>query len=44
MGDVEQFEYDVAVVGLAGRFPGARNVTEFWERLREGSVDRKSVV
>ncbi|MEA2692329.1 MAG: hypothetical protein QOJ16_1716, partial [Acidobacteriota bacterium] len=28
--------YDVAVVGLAGRFPGARNVSELWENLREG--------
>ena len=37
MGDVEQFDYDVAVVGLSGRFPGARNVTEFWERLCEGA-------
>lgn len=37
MGDAEQFDYDVAVVGLAGRFPGARNVAEFWERLREGA-------
>ncbi|HKV34447.1 MAG TPA: MupA/Atu3671 family FMN-dependent luciferase-like monooxygenase [Pyrinomonadaceae bacterium] len=37
MGDVEQFEYEVAVVGLSGRFPGARNVAEFWERLCEGA-------
>ena len=33
----EQFEYDVAVVGLAGRFPGARNVAEFWDRLCDGA-------
>ncbi|MGW9434791.1 type I polyketide synthase [Streptomyces sp. NPDC055607] len=26
----------VAVVGLAGRFPGARTVEEFWENLRAG--------
>ena len=26
----------VAVVGLAGRFPGARNVDEFWNNLRNG--------
>src|SRR5262245_52251216 len=26
----------VAVIGLAGRFPGARNVEEFWANLREG--------
>jgi len=27
---------DVAVIGMAGRFPGARNVEEFWELLAEG--------
>jgi non-ribosomal peptide synthase protein (TIGR01720 family) len=27
---------EVAVVGLAGRFPGARNVEEFWRNLRDG--------
>ncbi len=26
----------VAIVGLAGRFPGARNVDEFWRNLVEG--------
>jgi acyl transferase domain-containing protein/thioesterase domain-containing protein len=26
----------IAVIGMAGRFPGARNVTEFWENLRGG--------
>ncbi len=26
----------VAVVGMAGRFPGARNVNELWRLLREG--------
>jgi amino acid adenylation domain-containing protein len=26
----------VAIVGLAGRFPGARNVDEFWANLRQG--------
>lgn len=27
---------DVAVVGMAGRFPGARNLDELWEVLRDG--------
>ena len=27
---------DVAIVGLAGRFPGARNVEELWRNLRAG--------
>ncbi|HEX2188125.1 MAG TPA: type I polyketide synthase, partial [Longimicrobiaceae bacterium] len=26
----------VAVIGMAGRFPGARDVEEFWRNLREG--------
>ncbi len=25
-----------AVVGMAGRFPGARNLSEFWQNLRDG--------
>ena len=27
---------DVAVIGLAGRYPGAENVQEFWNLLKEG--------
>ncbi len=26
----------VAIIGMAGRFPGARNVAEFWTNLRNG--------
>ena len=26
----------IAIVGMAGRFPGARDVEEFWRNLREG--------
>jgi len=26
----------IAIVGMAGRFPGARNVAEFWQILRNG--------
>ncbi|HKN82572.1 MAG TPA: beta-ketoacyl synthase N-terminal-like domain-containing protein, partial [Pyrinomonadaceae bacterium] len=26
----------IAVIGMAGRFPGARSIDEFWERLRDG--------
>jgi acyl transferase domain-containing protein len=29
MGDIE----NIAIVGLAGRFPGARNIAEFWHNL-----------
>ena len=27
---------EIAIVGLAGRFPGARNINAFWENLRDG--------
>ena len=27
---------EIAVIGLAGRFPGARDVNQFWENLRDG--------
>ena len=27
---------DIAIVGMAGRFPGAKNVREFWENLKNG--------
>jgi acyl transferase domain-containing protein/acyl carrier protein len=30
--DVER----VAVIGMAGRFPGARNIHQFWQNLRDG--------
>jgi acyl transferase domain-containing protein len=26
----------IAIVGMAGRFPGAKNVSEFWRNLRDG--------
>jgi phthiocerol/phenolphthiocerol synthesis type-I polyketide synthase E len=27
---------EVAVIGIAGRFPAARNIEEFWNNLKEG--------
>ena len=33
---VEESLESVAVIGLAGRFPGARSVGEFWRNLRNG--------
>src|SRR5215213_985455 len=29
-------QQDIAVIGMAGRFPGARSVTEFWRNIRAG--------
>ena len=34
--DLSISETDIAVVGMAGRFPGARSVHVFWENLRNG--------
>ena len=28
--------FEIAVIGMAGRFPGARNLEEFWENLKNG--------
>jgi amino acid adenylation domain-containing protein/FkbH-like protein len=27
---------DIAIIGMAGRFPGARDIDEFWRNLQEG--------
>ncbi|HET6975218.1 MAG TPA: MupA/Atu3671 family FMN-dependent luciferase-like monooxygenase [Pyrinomonadaceae bacterium] len=37
MSEADQFAYEIAIVGLAGRFPGARDVAEFWDRLCAGA-------
>lgn len=36
--NTESFDHAdaIAVIGMAGRFPGARNVDEFWENLKAG--------
>src|SRR5688572_13761134 len=38
MLDSEPNEYlnDIAIIGMEGRFPGAKNVEEFWRNLRGG--------
>jgi acyl transferase domain-containing protein/NAD(P)-dependent dehydrogenase (short-subunit alcohol dehydrogenase family)/acyl carrier protein len=30
--------YDIAIIGMGGVFPGARNVEQYWENIREGST------
>jgi len=37
-------EFDIAIVGMAGRFPGARDLDEFWQNLAGGieSITRLS--
>ncbi len=32
----KSFSTDIAVIGLAGRFPGSRTIAEFWQNLRGG--------
>jgi natural product biosynthesis luciferase-like monooxygenase protein len=34
--DVTEHLGEIAIVGMAGRFPGARSVDEFWRNLRDG--------
>ncbi|MEJ6485866.1 beta-ketoacyl synthase N-terminal-like domain-containing protein [Nostoc punctiforme UO1] len=29
-------ETDVAIIGMSGRFPGAKNIEEFWDNLKNG--------
>lgn len=38
MADAEALEHTqgIAIVGMAGRFPGARSIDELWRNLREG--------
>ncbi|WP_167518618.1 SDR family NAD(P)-dependent oxidoreductase [Paenibacillus brasilensis] len=31
-----QAEEDIAIIGMAGRFPQSRNIEEFWDNLKEG--------
>lgn len=33
--DYDNFK-DIAIIGMAGRFPGAKNLEEFWQNLRDG--------
>ncbi|SFS42411.1 SDR family NAD(P)-dependent oxidoreductase [Marininema halotolerans] len=34
--DKESSALDIAIVGVAGRYPGARDVDQFWENLKTG--------
>ena len=29
-------DFDIAIIGLSGRYPGAENIDEFWENLKQG--------
>jgi acyl transferase domain-containing protein len=32
----ERNGFEIAVIGMAGRFPGAKDIEEFWQNLRNG--------
>ena len=36
MSEVDEEMTGIAIIGLAGRFPGAESAGEFWQNLREG--------
>lgn len=36
MNDSERTGLEVAVIGLAGRFPGANDIEQYWENLKNG--------
>src|SRR5215470_10310674 len=31
-----QTGFEIAIIGMSGRFPGARDINEFWQNLRDG--------
>lgn len=35
--DTTDREFDIAVIGMAGRFPGAPSIARFWRNLRDGA-------
>lgn len=36
MNDASDTPQDIAIIGMSGRFPGARDLREFWQNLSEG--------
>lgn len=36
MSNSNESESAIAIIGMSGRFPGARNLDEFWQNLRDG--------
>jgi acyl transferase domain-containing protein len=37
MASSQEYEVDgIAIIGMAGRFPGAKTIDEFWQNLRDG--------
>jgi acyl transferase domain-containing protein len=44
MNDTNNSIEEIAIIGMAGRFPGAQNITQFWQNLANGieSISRFS--
>ena len=36
VSDTNELIDGIAIVGMAGRFPGAKNISEFWQNLKDG--------
>ena len=36
MDETTSFESEIAIVGMAGRFPGSPTVDDLWLRVRDG--------
>src|SRR5690349_4332520 len=36
MSDVGRIGIEIAVIGMAGRYPGAKDLEQFWQNLRDG--------
>src|SRR5438552_12222466 len=36
MSNSDNYNFDIAVIGMAGRFPMAENLVQFWQNLRDG--------
>jgi acyl transferase domain-containing protein/NADPH:quinone reductase-like Zn-dependent oxidoreductase/acyl carrier protein len=35
-GNTPDYRYEIAIIGMAGRFPGAANIDQFWQNLKAG--------
>ncbi|HML87606.1 MAG TPA: beta-ketoacyl synthase N-terminal-like domain-containing protein [Methylomusa anaerophila] len=35
-GKTAQGPFDIAIIGVSGRYPGAKNIKEYWKNLQEG--------
>ncbi|MEH2211070.1 non-ribosomal peptide synthetase/type I polyketide synthase [Nostoc sp.] len=33
---IDDLDLEIAIIGMSGRFPGAKNIDEFWQNLQDG--------